>query len=479
MKKLFLTHYLVTLLLLFSIRELMAASGVTFSSSTNFTNVNVGSSQTITYTLTNNTSGTIRLDSYWFNYTNAYKLTLGTCKFDQFTGFKVSKGKSCTVNVTFAPTTSGTFAETLTIGYFLGSGWTWKENYLQMNGNGVTVTAPTPTPVPTTEPVPTAVPTTAPAPTAVPTTAPTTTGWLKVDGNKIVNDQQQPVILKGLNIADVEHLNTKTWERPGVTARSVANAAADQYFAEVIRIPVLPGNSSYPNEGFFSATNGGEKYFTTHLDPIVKELTAKGVYVIIDLHYVSDYQSLYPKVQEFWTFMAPKYKDNPYVIYEIFNEPILPDNWSTWKTTIAQPAVDLIRSFAPNNLILVGGPYWSSHMSGAATDPVNGTNLVYVGHVYSNQTATAWAKNYEPVIPKYPMFITEWGFETGGTEGGDINYGTAFEAWMRKYNLSWTVWSYDTQWGPRMVNTDWSLKASPAGMGTFVRDLLIEEEQLK
>ncbi len=175
--------------------------------------------------------------------------------------------------------------------------------------------------------------------------------------------------------------------------------------------------------------------------------------------------------------MAPKYKNNPYVLYEVFNEPILPDNWSTWKTTIAQPAVNLIRSLAPDNLVLVGGPYWSSHMAGAATDPVIGTNLVYVGHIYSNQGATAWAKNYEPTIAKYPMFITEWGFETGGTEGGDINYGIAFEAWMKKYNLSWTCWSFDTQWGPRMFNSDWTLKDAPAGMGYFVRDLLLNEHQ--
>jgi endoglucanase len=304
-----------------------------------------------------------------------------------------------------------------------------------------------------------------------------TTGWLRVQGNKIVDDQGMPVVLKGVNIADPQHLDTKRNERPGVTARSVATSATDTYFAQVIRLPILPGNSSYPTEGFFSTTTGWDKYFANHIDPLVKELTAKGIYVIIDLHYISDYQNLFPQVQAFWKYMAPKYSNNPHVLYEIMNEPILPDSWSTWKNTIAQPITDLIRSYAPNNLILIGGPYWSSHMAGAATNPVSGTNLVYIAHVYSNQGPSMWEQQYTPVLNKFPLMITEWGFEQGGTEGGTLTYGQQFESWMRVRDLSWTVWSFDTVWGPRMFNSDWSLKNSPSGMGTFIRDLLLEQHQ--
>jgi endoglucanase len=297
-------------------------------------------------------------------------------------------------------------------------------------------------------------------------------GWLSVSGNKIVNTSGQQVILKGVNIADPEQLNTKPWERPGVTARSIASAATDQFNAKVVRLPILPGDPAYPNEGFFSTTNGGETYFKNHIKPLVDELTAKGIYVIIDLHYVSDYDGLYSKVEAFWKFMAPKFATNPYVMYEIFNEPIYPDNWSTWKNTIAQPITTLIRTYAPKNLILVGGPYWSSHISGAVTEPVSGGNVVYVGHVYANQTSAMWDTRYGAVADKYPLFITEWGFESGGTEGGDITYGQNFSAWMAKRGLSWTVWSFDNLWGPRMFNQDWTLKPAPAGMGEFVRDLL-------
>lgn len=304
-----------------------------------------------------------------------------------------------------------------------------------------------------------------------PTTPPIViSNWLKVVGNKIVDSAGNQVILKGLNIADPEQLDVKSWERPGFSASIIANKAI-ALGAKVIRLPILPGNSSYPKEGFLNKLNGYDIYFNYHILPLVKELTGKGIFVIIDLHYVQDYNTLSDKVTEFWTYMAPKFNTNPLVLYEIFNEPINPDNWTTWKN-LAQPTVDLIRKFAPNNLILVGGPYWSSHISGAVSNPIEGSNIVYVAHIYSNQPYSDLAKRYGEVIKKYPLFVTEWGFEYGGTEGGDIVWGQDIANWLSYNNVSWTVWCYDTQWGPRMVDDKWNLRPSPGGMGMFVSELL-------
>jgi endoglucanase len=440
----------LSLLFLTALPTFAYSAQVTFSTSTSFGKITIGSSKNQNFTVKNSSTKSLRLDSYWFNNTSSYKIVGGTCKFPAYT---LGAGKTCTVSVTFTPTVTGTLNGSLAVGYFLGTGWTWAESYLALTGEGLAA-APAP----------------APTPTPVPTTA-----WLNVVGNQILNSQGQQVVLKGVNIADPEQLDTKTWERPNTTARSIASLATDQYFSEVVRLPILPGNTAYPNEGFFSTTNGYDVYFKNHIEPVVTDLTSKGIYVIIDLHYVSDYDALYPKVQAFWTYMAPKFKDNPFVIYEIFNEPIYPNDWATWKNTIAQPATNLIRSLAPNNLVFIGGPNWSSNMAGAATNPVTGSNLVYIGHVYSNQTPTMWDSRYGALADKYPLFISEWGFETGGTEGGDINYGQQFESWMRLHKLGWTAWTFDTVWGPRMFNTDWTLKDGTGGEGTFVRDLLIQE----
>lgn len=303
--------------------------------------------------------------------------------------------------------------------------------------------------------------------------------WLRVSGNKIVNSRGERVILKGVNIADPQHLDTKTWERPGINARKIASLATNEFHAQVIRLPILPGSEQYPDEGFFSETHGREAYFNKHLRPLVEQLTAKKVYVIIDLHYVSDYDNLAAKVFDFWRFMAPKFKDNPYVMYEIFNEPIYPNNWKVWKDTIAQPAVNLIREYAPHNIILVGGPYWSSNILGAVEDPIDGNEIVYVAHIYNNQTPEMWNQRYLPVLKKHPLFITEWGFEPNGTEGGDIEFGVTLEQWMREHSLSWTVWTFDNTWGPRMFMNNWTLFDETEGMGTFIQRLLIKHQRLK
>lgn len=450
MKNLVLRFVIVSLMLTGALEA--NALSASLSGELNFGKVTLGKTATSTLTLKNTSKDMIRLDSFWFTGPYEFKKTAGTCAFNEW---KLNAGKTCTVQIQFTPTRSGSIGTSFTLGYFLGKKWDWEEVTVAMVGEGYSMVV-TPPPTPEPEPAP----------------GPSPTGWLQVVGNKILNSNGQQVILKGVSIADPEHLNTKPWERPGVTARSVASLATDKYNAKVVRLPILPGDPAYPQEGFFSATNGGEKYFKNHVEPVVKELTAKGIYVIIDLHYISNYDGLYDKVAAFWKFMAPKFATNPYVLYEIFNEPIYPDNWATWKNTIAQPITDLIRQLAPNNLILVGGPYWSSHISGAAGNPVKGNNVVYVAHIYSNQSVDTWEMRYGAVADKYPLFISEWGFEAGGTEGGNITYGTNIEAWMRSRGLSWTAWCFDINWGPRMFNSDWSLRTGPGGMGEFVRDLL-------
>lgn len=436
-----------------------ALSGqIEFQGETQFGELMLGEFVQHTFIIDNQTYETIRFDGQWFNQTDSYKVVGGSCQFAQ--GILASE-QSCSVTVEFRPLWDGNHQDEFSFGYYEGSGWEWKEMKFSLSATAIKAPAPT-DPTDPVEPPP------APA-----------DPWLRVSGNKILNSKGERVILKGVNIADPQHLDTKPWERPGVNARGIASMATDEFHAQVIRLPILPGDPNYPNEGFFSQTNGYEVYFTNHIKPLVDELTAKKVYVIIDLHYISDYSNLFPKVQEFWNFMAPKFKDNPYVMYEVFNEPINPNNWTTWKDTIAQPAVNLIRQHAPNNIILVGGPYWSSNILGAATNPVVGNEIVYVAHIYSNQTPQMWDDRYLPVINKHPVFITEWGFEPGGTEGGDIEFGRAFEQWMATHSLSWTVWTFDNRWGPRMFMTDWTLFEESLGMGTFVQSLLSEHQTIQ
>lgn len=123
--------------------------------------------------------------------------------------------------------------------------------------------------------------------------------------------------------------------------------------------------------------------------------------------------------------MAARYKDNPYILFEIFNEPVTGASgsqaeWDKWKG-FAQEIVDLIRQTAPENIVLVGGPHYSQHMRGAVANPVSGKNIAYVAHIYpggyyphadgrSGNHVDYWEYNAGIVADHFPVVVTEWGF---------------------------------------------------------------------
>jgi len=74
---------------------------------------------------------------------------------------------------------------------------------------------------------------------------------------------------------------------------------------------------------------------------------------------------------------------------------------------------------------------------------------------------------------KFPLFVTEWGFEGGSAEHGTASgFGTPFLEWMNADGLSWTAWCFDSVWGPRMFDSNWNLLTGNNGMGQFVKDAL-------
>ncbi|MFH1371832.1 MAG: cellulase family glycosylhydrolase [Planctomycetota bacterium] len=102
----------------------------------------------------------------------------------------------------------------------------------------------------------------------------------------------------------------------------------------------------------------------------------KDIYAIIDWHYVGD--NTYDKVSQtsaFWSYMAPRFANDSHVLFELFNEPLNTSgstdaqDWATCKTDM-QTWIDIVRASAPNNLILVAGPFYSQLIGPAADDPL-------------------------------------------------------------------------------------------------------------
>lgn len=309
---------------------------------------------------------------------------------------------------------------------------------------------------------------------AGPVFAADTVPWLHVDGRHIKDADGTVVVLSGVSIPDPEVINDHRWEQ---TAINVIDNAVQNFHSTVIRVPVLADpDSGEGTSGFFSDPDA---YIETHLDPVVSRAIELGVYVIIDLHLVSDYSAAQrdDDVIPFWDRVASQYADIPNIIFEIYNEPINPDDWGTWLNTMAQPVVDHIRTLAPNNLIIVGGPRWTQNMSGAATRPVAGNNIVYAAHVYPEHPPESWDENFGAVAANHPLFVTEWGYVLGGsppTDGTTSSFGIPFLQWMQEKGASWTAFAFDPKWGPPMFEGGWRPNGGEEGMGEFVRSALTD-----
>jgi len=312
--------------------------------------------------------------------------------------------------------------------------------------------------------------------------------WLHVDGNHLADPSGNPVTLRGVASVNVGAMGNTPFGTAGLIDRMVSGG--DGFDSTVVRLIVFPGDQG-------------------SIKPAVDECVAKNIYCIIDFHYFGDGNGQYntpqadQDVRSFWNTVAPQFKDVPNILYEIFNEPYGPDGpdgptaWSTWKTT-AQPWVDMIRAAAPNTIVIIGSPHWSSYTQYAASSPFNGSNLVYTIHLYpstfgagqgagwpppANQNS-AWETGFGAAANKVPVFMTEGGWNA--TDGiGQQNgwYGTvaSFGQPLRNYldkvhsNIGWTLWNYSPNWGPAMLDYNW-MPLGGDNAGQFIQQWLRDKK---
>jgi hypothetical protein len=92
----------------------------------------------------------------------------------------------------------------------------------------------------------------------------------------------------------------------------------------------------------------------------------------------------------------------------------------------------------------------------AASDPPNGTNLMYTAHIYPGNWNSTFKTQVTTAAGKAPVFITEWGYilNSGDQVVGTsvATWGTDFEAFVDNLGASWTAWVTDNAWTPNMFS---------------------------
>jgi hypothetical protein len=207
----------------------------------------------------------------------------------------------------------------------------------------------------------------------------------------------------------------------------------------------------------------------------------------------------------FWKDIAAVYKNDPGVLFDLYNEPAH-INWDQWlkggpmtekdeKTgrTVTydavgmQALVDAIRSTGAKNVIVAGGINWAYEVGGILegrilSDP-KGNGIVYANHPYPHgyeglgrETIAQWAARIEAFSEKLPVIILEFGsIERMWPFPKEWNYDD--EKWNREmirvleaHQWSWAAWDFHTTAWPCLIS-DWNYTPTPQ-FGVWVKKAL-------
>jgi len=178
----------------------------------------------------------------------------------------------------------------------------------------------------------------------------------------------------------------------------------------------------------------------------------------------------------FWKLIANIYKNDPAILFELYNEPH-DVSWDVWQKGGSagefnaagyQQLYDAVRSTGANNLVLIGGLNWAYDLSGVPSHKINGDNIVYVTHPYDypGKQPSDWDNAFGNLASQYPVIATEF---------GDGNCSPTYYQNLVNYaeqkGIHWTSWAWYVAGCefPSIIN-DWN--GTPSASGNVIKAAL-------
>lgn len=211
----------------------------------------------------------------------------------------------------------------------------------------------------------------------------------------------------------------------------------------------------------------------TYLDQAVANANQTGMNVIINYHNVAEYQKTngFGRMEEFWQKVAPRYKDNDLVIYEINNE----QAWSKDKylsdhfQSAMRRTYEQVRRDAPDRRVIMFSFHsFTLDMKGIADayDWVDWSNTAVGYHFYGEGSGPieSEVQNFENLYNSdYTIICTEWRYD-GHADYTKRFYGEVQNSQtLERLNQSWLDWH------------DWQ----EVDVNKHIREILIPDAQAK
>jgi endoglucanase len=292
---------------------------------------------------------------------------------------------------------------------------------------------------------------------------------LKISGNKFVDLNGNVLQLQGEAVAgsEISYANSM-WDAYYTTSVATWTAIKNKWQMNIIRLPL--------NEYDWNANASSAKGvpYQTIVKTAAANITAAGMYAIADLHWaapngyrggVADGQPGYIDSDNgptFWSSVATAFKNNPGVLFELFNEPygtgsvdnnLLKNGGGPVSFydqaqgkgggantgvsfTVAghQQLVNAIRATGATNVILYSCPAWDSQPSASlAVKPTDPLNQLGATVHYANGSNADYTNILNAGIP---IIMTE--YYTMAGRGG--------YSWAKTNHIGYVMWGANN-WG--------------------------------
>jgi PKD repeat protein len=314
---------------------------------------------------------------------------------------------------------------------------------------------------------------------------------LRVSGDRLVNGAGNVVQLRGVNRSGTQYACAEGWgifdgptnDDVSITAIGSWRTASGTQGLNVVRVNGNEDCALQINEvnPLYSGSN-----YVNALHDYSARLAAHGFYVILDLHHSAP-AGLLATGQEpmadrdhspaYWSVMAAAFKDQPWVMFDLYNEPHpdgnsdTPAAWTcvrdggtcpgvSFTAAGSQEMLNAVRATGATNPVMIGGPQYAGTLTQwvayAPTDPL--AQLVASIHIYWQIPAdpewspcylqSCWDSVMAPLAATTPIVVGEVG-EHDCDYG--LEYGTAlsppqqnFYAWADAHGVGYLNWAWFT-----------------------------------
>ena len=314
----------------------------------------------------------------------------------------------------------------------------------------------------------------------------------QVDGNLIRDARTgKEFVPHGVNWPSFEYACQQGWGYANPGANPATAQAMLEWNIDTVRIPLNQdcwlGEDGLPTTSLLTLTSGG---YRTAVEQFVTDLTDAGIVAILDLHwsappgYVANGLRPMPdsRSDEFWVSVAGRFKTNPSVIFDLFNEPHsrwdpnrpLPPprsgkggwdfklTWEGWanggqsatnhtdmeypfthpryETTGMADLVAKVRSTGASQPIILSGLDYTNDLSGWADFAPGDQQLIAGFHNYPGQRCnneSCWITEVAELSTRVPVITTEI-----GQNDCRSNFVRNYVDWADDFHIGYLAWAW-------------------------------------